>query len=192
LLAARLFISVNRSLRIGVGRFLAAFIVCCLFSQPARAYEEDQIDPGEFISQVQSASSAIKKLIRDYESTDDQLVLGCLRDKQKKVKVIEASLLGDAAKMRRVEVNIKHQMAATMAESVQAAEKLAADARKCLQIQDGEITDYSNQDALPAPNKIPDLSVPVPADSKAPDIDIEPEPCDRPLSNMALACESSP
>lgn len=155
------------------------------------------VEPDEVRGQVQGARQVVGDLIREYEPTNDQFVLRCLREKDSRLEGLSASVASAAAILRRAEVPSGGELTARggqasdagqQTRTAQAVETLDAarrqaqtvvqEARACLRIASGQEVRYGGTDVEAAPDDMPDLDLPPPP------VSIEPEPIDRPLSPL--------
>lgn len=171
----------------------AVAAVLLLLPQVATAADDQQaLDSSAALAKIQAATANVKKLFREYESSNDQLILKCIRKNLTGLQAIEAAALATAAKLAAARAGeLRDSAAATLAEQVQTAATLEAAAMACLRVQSGEIVTYSNEQAQPAgelPAEVPtpgvSISLSPPPPDRAPAV--EPEPRDAPVSNVEL------
>lgn len=164
-----------------------------LFTQWASAKTTVQaLDASAAVAKIQTATANVAKLLREYESSNDQLILKCIRKHLTDLQVLEASALATATKLAGVRSGeLRDSVATTLAEQEQMAAALEAAAMACLRVQSGEIITYSNEqaqsagklpDQVPTPGVSTNLNAPSPNRAPA----IEPKPRERPASNVEL------
>lgn len=130
------------------------------------------------VAAVQRVVAAIAALIAEYEPTNDQRILRCLKHHHGQAKMLEAVVLGlVAGAQANAEVQTLVAREAMLADSFGQAAQIEADARACLRVQSGEIINYAANAAEGPPDNLPELEAP-----PSP-IVTEPEPVDRPLSD---------
>ncbi len=192
--------------------FVLALAVTVVFAAPRAVAQGDEeaislLQPAEVVDQIRMSASVVVELVKEYEPTNDSLVLNCLKSKLSQLKLLEASVLASAAK-RSAGSAAEQQAGADSAagetcelfsgfctagadvggasgdkseplqSSLDRSAQLEEEARACLRIDSGQVVDYLAQAPEPAPEIIPEVQV-------LPDPTfVEPSPVDRPLSGL--------
>lgn len=144
------------------------------------------------IGQIQAAVDGVAKLVKEYEPSNDRLILKCLRTQLAELQVLNAAALATAAKVIASQGGeLKASAMSALFEQQQLAEELYDKAKSCLRIQSGDIVTYGADTPQPSAPLPPNVPTPGSSLDQQPDPaerlpEIESEPTDEPVSNVEV------
>jgi hypothetical protein len=142
--------------------------------------------------QIQDAVEGVAKLIKEYEPSNDRLILKCLRTQLAELQVLHTAALATSAKIIASQGGeLKASAISALFEQQQLADELYDKAKSCLRIQSGDIVTYGADTPLPISPLPPNVPTPGSNLNQQPDPaeqlpDLESEPTDEPVSNVEV------